>query len=122
MYYTEDEANIEYVFNFLNCEISVEDSPKRYSPPSIFEYEIYMEDGKNYSFSISDGYLYYYDEQKTNIDKKYNYFNTSISLDFNSLTLGECRYSFNNIRNPFVYINDEIYFEFEECNFKKDDK
>ena len=41
-------------------------------------------------------------------------------MDFNSLTLGECRYSFNNIRNPFVYINDEKkeeYIGLEELEF-----
>jgi hypothetical protein len=122
VYYTEDETNIEYVFDFLDCEINVENSPNRYSPPTIYEYTIYMKDGNKYSFRISDGYLYYYNDQEINIDKKSNYFNTSISLEFNKLSLGECRYSFNNIRNPFVYINDEKkeeYVRLENLEFIK---
>ena len=81
-----------------------------------------MKDGNKYSFRISDGYLYYYNDQEINIDKKSNYFNTSISLEFNKLSLGECRYSFNNIRNPFVYINDEKkeeYVRLENLEFIK---
>ena len=112
VYYTEDEKNIEYLFEFLDCNISLEELPNRYSPPRTFKYIIYMKDGKNYSFTIRDGYLYYYNEEEENVDKKSNYFNSSIKLEFNQLTVGECIYSFNNIRNPVVYINDEKIEEY----------
>lgn len=112
IYYTEDENNIEYIFNFLECEISIESLPNRYSPPSIYDYTLFMKDGNNFSFRITDDYLHHYNSNETNVDKKNTFFNTSISLKFDSLILEEYRYSFNNIRNPYVYVNNEKIEEY----------